>query len=82
MELNEPIGVGAVFSAGDVRPAWFSWRGRRYDVSSVTYTWRSREGEARLMHFSVVSGANVYAIAFNPLACAWEIRGVEQDWRG
>jgi len=82
MELKELITVGAVFSPGQVRPAWFMWRGRKYPVSEVAYTWESREGMARLMHFSVVSGPNVYAIAYNPVGSSWEMRGVEQDWRG
>jgi len=82
MDLTENITVGAVFSPGEMRPAWFLWRGRRYAVSEVTYAWESREGMARLRHFSVVAGANVYAICYNTHECAWEIRGVEQDWRG
>lgn len=81
LELKELITVGAVFSPGQVRPAWFMWRGRRYDVASVAYEWESKEGAARLRHFSVVSGANVYAIAYNPVDASWELRGVEQDWR-
>ena len=82
MELSEKISVGAVFAAGGVRPAWFVWRGRKYSVGEVTYTWESREGLARLKHFSVVSGGNVYALSYNPEDCGWEIKGVEQDWRG
>ena len=82
MEICERITVGAVFSPGDVRPAWFAWRGRKYAVSEVTYTWESREGLAKVRHFSVVSGGNVYALAYNPVECSWDVRGVEQDWRG
>ena len=82
LDLCERINVGAVFSSGGVRPAWFMWRGRKYTVSEVAYAWESKEGMARLRHFSVVSGANVYCLAYNPLECSWEIRKVEQDWRG
>jgi len=82
LELNENITVGAVFSHGEVRPAWFLWRGRKYAVGEVTYTWESREGEARLRHFSVSSGANIYTLTYNGLACSWDMKGVEQDWRG
>jgi len=82
MELCESIDVGAVFSRGGMRPAWFEWRERRYDVKDITYTWESKVGMARLRHFSVVSGGNVYALAFNPVELSWEIRGAEQDWRG
>ena len=81
MDVQERITVGAVFSAGTVRPAWFTWRGRKYAVEEVTYTWESKEGLAKLRHFSVVVKGNVYVIAYDPVACAWDIRGVEQDWR-
>jgi len=82
LEMNELITVAAVFAPGSIRPAWFLWRGRRYRVDEVAYTWESREGMARLSHFSVVSGANVYEIAYNPVERNWGLRGVEQDWRG
>jgi hypothetical protein len=82
MELNERISVGAVFSAGEMKPAWFLWRGRKYQVGEVTYAWESKEGMARLRHFSVMSGGNVYNISYNPVEYTWELRGVEQDWRG
>jgi hypothetical protein len=81
-DLCEKITVGAVFYPGGMRPAWFVWRGRKYTVSEVTYTWESREGMAKLRHFSVCAGPNVYAMAYDPEGCAWEMRGVEQDWRG
>ena len=82
MELCERITVAAVFRPGEMRPAWFVWRDRKYAVSEVTYTWESKEGLAKVRHFSVVSGGNVYAIAYNPVECAWDMRGVEEDWRG
>ncbi|MBI5695855.1 MAG: hypothetical protein HZC51_08990 [Nitrospirae bacterium] len=82
LETNERVTVGAVFSGGKVRPAWFLWRGRKYAVGEVTFAWESREGVARLQHFSVVSGGNVYALSYNPVECVWDLKGVEQDWRG
>jgi hypothetical protein len=82
MELSERVSVGAVFTAGTVRPAWFFWHGRKYAVSEVAHTWESRDGIARLRHFSVVSGGNVYTLSYNPVETVWDLEGVEQDWRG
>ena len=82
VDICERITVAAVFPPGELRPAWFIWRGRKYLVKEVAYAWESREGLAKMRHFSVVSGANVYTLTYNTLICAWEIRGVEQDWRG
>ena len=82
LDIRERVVVAAVFSDGGMRPVWFLWHGRKYPVSEVTYTWESREGLARLRHFSVSSGPNVYALAYNPVDTAWELRGVEEDWRG
>lgn len=81
-EVAERITVGAVFSGGKMRPAWFAWRGRKYRIEEITYTWESREGSTTVRHFSVISGANVYNLAYYPPDSNWEIKGVEQDWRG
>ena len=82
IEVRERVTAGVVFAPSGMRPVWFIWRGRKYPVSEVTYAYESREGMVRMRLFTVVSGANVYSLAYNPVETVWEMRGVEEDWRG
>ena len=74
VEINAPIKVGAVFSCGEIRPAWFSWKGRQIRVNETTYTWRTREGSAAILHFSVTDGQGLYEICYNAESLCWHLK--------
>lgn len=79
-EIGEPIKVMAVFDEGGqggVRPVKFRWRGRVYPVCEVTYTWRTREGSAAVIHFSVTDGATLYELAYNLSTMGWSLEQVD-----
>ncbi len=83
-EIGERIKVMAVFDGGGqgdgqggVRPIKFRWRGRVYPVSEVTYTWRTREGNAAVIHFSVTDGATLYELAYNLSTMGWSLEQVD-----
>ncbi len=76
-ELNETISVGAVFSAGAVKPVWFSRHGRRVRIQEIAYTWKTREGSAPVLHFSVTDGQGLYEIRFNTISLAWKLENAE-----
>lgn len=73
VEINIPIKVGAVFSRGEIRPVWFSWNGRQVRVSETTFTWRTREGSAAILHFSVTDGQGLYEICYNDETLGWRL---------
>jgi hypothetical protein len=73
VEIDEPIAVGAVFSHGDVKPRWFTWNGREIRVREIAFTWKTREGSARVLHFSVTDGQGLYEIVFNTETFMWSI---------
>lgn len=35
-EINEPVKTGVVFDRKRVRPAWFTWKQRRYPIKEIT----------------------------------------------
>ncbi len=76
-ELNETISVGVVFSAGTVKPVWFSWHGRRVRIQETAYTWKTREGSAPVLHFSVTDGQGLYEIRFNTVSLGWKLGNAE-----
>ncbi len=72
-DIGETVRVGAVFSGAAVQPRWFDWQQRRYDITTVTYRWQSRMGEALLAHFAVSAGGNLYELSFNRQTLQWRL---------
>jgi hypothetical protein len=73
VEIDEPINVGTVFSRGEVRPVWFSRGRRQIRIRETAFTWQSREGSARVIHFSVTDGEGLYELQFNTVSLLWRI---------
>ena len=75
-EINEPILVGAIFSAGRVVPRFFIWNNKKYQIEEVTYFWRSRIGSLPIFHFAVTSFGSVYEISYNLKTSKWYVEKV------
>jgi hypothetical protein len=74
MKVQEPIRVAVIFGPGDrVRPVWFDWGCRKYEVQEVTYTWRERVGEACLFHFAVSDGASLFELVYDAAGQRWSL---------
>ncbi len=79
VEINESIKVGAIFTQGEVRPVWFSWKGRQISIKESAFSWKSREGSASVLHFSVTDGQGLYEITFNIENLGWRIASTESS---
>jgi hypothetical protein len=77
VEIDEPVVVGAVFSRGGVKPIWFTWNGREIRIRTIAFTWKTREGSASILHFSVTDGQSLYEIVYNAQTFQWRITGTE-----
>jgi len=76
--IRENIRVAVIFGPGNrVRPVWFDWRRRKYEVREITYTWRDRRGEATLLHFAVSSGADLFELSYDTAGQTWELTAVD-----
>ena len=77
-KVRENIRVAVIFGPGDsIRPVWFDWRRRKYEVREVTYSWQEREGAATLLHFAVSDGANLFELTWNSTGGAWSLAAVD-----
>lgn len=78
-EVNEPIKVGVVF--GDdkkkLKPVWFVWSGRKYDIREITYIWMERTGNASIHHFTVTDNAHLFDISYCTDTMVWTLHSVE-----
>lgn len=78
-EINEPVEAGVVFRKGQVRPVWFLWKGRKYLVAKVAYSWKEPRGETTLHHFSVFDGANTFELCYDAKFLTWKLGRVDTE---
>jgi hypothetical protein len=72
--INDKIKVGAVFDdAAVIRPKWFVWNTKRYDIKQITYSWRTTTGDAVILHFSVSDGSTLFEISYNQKSLKWQL---------
>lgn len=71
--IEEGIRVCVAFDNRKVLPLWFRWRGRYYKVESVSFTWNSNRGSARLHYYAVTDGVNTYELCFNSRTLEWTL---------
>jgi hypothetical protein len=71
--LDEPVTVSAVFAGGTVRPVWFHRRGTQIQIREIGFTWKTREGNALILHFSVTDGQGTYELRFNAGTFTWRL---------
>ncbi|HEX8949221.1 MAG TPA: hypothetical protein VF790_09690 [Dissulfurispiraceae bacterium] len=78
MHAGEAINVIASFGpAYRIRPVRFRWSGRLFDVKEVTYSWKSREGQKIIYHFSVTDGKTLYELTFDTHSLLWKVENLE-----
>ncbi|MCK5236593.1 MAG: hypothetical protein KAR06_06365 [Deltaproteobacteria bacterium] len=73
--IGESIKVMAVFDKGP-RPVKFKWKGKSYPVREITYTWSSRSGTDKLLHFSLTDGASLFEITYNQSSMLWLLQSI------
>jgi hypothetical protein len=77
-QIRENIRVAVIFGPGNaIRPVWFDWGARKYQVREVTYFWQERQGSAELLHFAVSDGANLFELTYNSSSLGWALAAVD-----
>ena len=78
-QIREPIRTAAIFTPGrQIRPVWFDWHSRRYDIRETCYTWQEHSGSTLLLHFSVICDEALYELVYDTRQQRWILDGVEQ----
>jgi hypothetical protein len=77
MRIEEDITVLASFGMPHrIKPISFTWSGRTIEVKEVTYTWKTKEGQNVLHHFSVTDGSTLFELTFDSVSLLWKIDSV------
>jgi hypothetical protein len=78
MYLGERISVTASFGfAYKIKPVRFSWSGRFFKVKEITYTWKTKEGQSDIYHFSLTDGRALYELTFDADSLIWRLENLE-----
>jgi hypothetical protein len=78
MDIGETIRVVASFGFQDkIRPVRFSWNQRLFEVKDITYSWQTKEGQAKIYHFSITDGKTLYELSFDTTSLLWRLERVE-----
>lgn len=77
-DSEEAVTVAVVFSRGSIRPVWFSRKGKQVRIREIALTWKTREGNAPLYHFSVTDGLGLYEICYNAASLTWRLDNAEE----
>lgn len=76
--VDEPISVLVAFSSGKIVPKSFIWRGEKLTVERITYAWRSKIGEATILHFAVTNKGSIYEISYNLKTFSWKLDKIHE----
>jgi len=78
MRVGENITVLASFGMPHrIKPLSFTWSGRTIEIKEVTYTWKTKEGQKDLHHFSVTDGSTLFELTFDAVSLLWKIESLE-----
>jgi hypothetical protein len=78
MRIGDDITVLAVFGMPfRIKPLSFTWSGRTIEIREVTYSWKTKEGQKDLHHFSVTDGNTLYELTFDAVSLLWTIESLE-----
>ena len=52
---------------------------RGHTVTAITYRYEGRQGESRLLHFTVTDEGGLYELTYNTHDQTWQLRGIEVE---
>ncbi|OGS39401.1 MAG: hypothetical protein A2551_00590 [Elusimicrobia bacterium RIFOXYD2_FULL_34_30] len=78
-KVNQKVKIGAVFEGLNIKPKWFFWINKKFEVKNITYQWKSKIGDATIIHFSVSDGTNLYELSFNQKTLEWRLENIEVE---
>ena len=67
------IKVATIFEKGLLKPVWFIFEKRKYEIKQIHYRWETKDGAAKVYHFSVNDGTNVHELSFHDKEMTWKL---------
>lgn len=77
-EIKQKIKTGVIFTSGGIYIKWFEWNLRKIAVKRITHRWWTKEGENKILHFSVLGDGGYYEISYNLKTFEWILEKTEE----
>lgn len=71
--INEQVSVAVIFSKGSrkVRPFKVRWHDRDFEITSVDYHYKYKEGRSMIHVFSATDGVNYFELKYDSENLKW-----------
>lgn len=73
--INEPIHVITLFKNKPI-PLQMLWKRKKVTFTKVNFTYESRQGSTRMIHFTVSSDTDSYKITFDTKNLTWKLNEI------
>lgn len=73
--MNERVVVEVRFAEGGVCPLRFEWRGRGYEVRTVTMRFERKDGGRKFLCFAVEAGGMLAELVLDREGLTWSLGG-------
>lgn len=74
--VNEQIEILANFTQKGPIPIVFTWRQKEYYIDAINFVHASKEGDAKLIHFSVSNDRENYKLTFDTKSLTWTLNEI------
>ncbi len=78
-KTNEQIEIITIFTINGLQPFIFKWAGKKFKVEKVNLVHEQKQGDDKLVYFSVTSENNYFKLVFNTNSLKWFIEEIYHE---
>jgi len=71
--INEPIKACCLFSSGQIKPIFFLWQKKLYQIQKIVFQFSKKIGREKVFYFSVETETNACQLEFNSEKQTWKL---------
>lgn len=75
-EIKERIEVNTIFSENKLKILWFRWKGKKYYIKEITFSWKTSKGNKKVYCFALSNGTEIFEVSFIPENLIWYLEKI------
>jgi len=72
-EIDEFIETACLFSSGQIKPIFFLWQKKLYQIQRIVFQFTKKIGREKVFYFSVETETNTCQLEFNSEKQTWKL---------
>lgn len=72
-EIDEFIETACLFSSGQIKPLFFLWQKKLYQIQKIVFQFHKKIGREKVFYFSVETKTNACQLEFNSEKQTWKL---------